>query len=393
MTDASMLALPDFNLPFLLQTDASGLGMGAVFSQGMKPITFFNKLYAPKMLASSTYLRELHAITTAVKKWHQYLMGHFFIIQTDHKPLKELMSQAIQTPEQQVYLVKLLGFNYEIQHKPGHLNVVVDALSRVHEDSVQCLVISIPQPVLLQKLRDKLPLHSRFLELKEKIKATPTSLPDFSISQDLILYKGKIWLPPQCEFIQLLLMEFYESPIGGHMGVKRTLARLQQIFFWDSMASDVATLVKQCLICHQIKYVPKKPGGLLQPIPPPHRIWEDLSMDFVCGLPPSDGYTVIFVVVDRFSKGAHFRALPSSYTAYQVARLFVTLVAKLHGMPKSIISDRDPIFLSKFWQALFKACGTKLRMSTAYHPKSDGQTEVVNRTLQQYLMAFVHTKP
>lgn len=166
------------------------------------------------------------------------------------------------------------------------------------------------------------------------------------------------------------------------MGIKKTLARLQQNFYWDSMAHDVSEFVKQCLICQQVKTVNKKPGGLLQPIPPPTRVWEDLSMDFVCGLPLSDGYTVIFVVVDRFSKGAHFGALPSSYTAYKVARMFISMVAKHHGMPKSIISDRDPIFISKFWQALFKACGTRLRMSTTYHLESDGQTEVLNRTLQ-----------
>lgn len=100
MTDASMLALPDFDKPFLLQTDASRIGMGSVFSQGTKPIAFFSKLFTPRMFNSSAYLKELHAITTAVKKWRRYLLGHFFVIQTDHKPLKELMSQSIQTPEQ-----------------------------------------------------------------------------------------------------------------------------------------------------------------------------------------------------------------------------------------------------------------------------------------------------
>jgi len=116
------------------------------------------------------------------------------------------------------------------------------------------------------------------------------------------------------------------------------------------MAADVTEFVRKCLICQQIKYIPKRLGGLLQPIPPPSRLWEDLSMDFVCGLPNSEGYTVIMVVVDRFSKGAHFGAIPTSHSAYKVAKLFVTLVAKLHGMPRNIISDRDPILLSRFWQ-------------------------------------------
>lgn len=177
------------------------------------------------------------------------------------------------------------------------------------------------------------------------------------------------------------------------MGVKKTLARIKENFYWESLAADVADFVKECLICQQVKYVPRKLGGLLQPIPCPQQVWEDLSMDFVYGLPTSEGNSVILVVVDRFSKGAHFGSLSGSYTAFKVARLFVFLVTKLHGMPRSIISDRDPIFVSKFWQKLFKACGTRIRMSTAYHPESDGQTEVVNRTLQQYLHAFAHDKP
>lgn len=165
------------------------------------------------------------------------------------------------------------------------------------------------------------------------------------------------------------------------MGTKKTLARLQENFYWTNMSLSVTAFVKECVPCQQTKYVIKRPADLLQPLPLPHRIWEDLSMDFVGGLPPSEGHSIIFVVVDRLSKGAHFGTLAHPYTTYKVAQLFIMLVSKLHGMPRSIVSDRDPIFLSRFWQELFKACGTHLKMSTAYHPETDGQTEVVNRTL------------
>ena len=116
-------------------------------------------------------------------------------------------------------------------------------------------------------------------------------------------------------------------------------------------------------------------------------------MDFITSLPPSQGYTVIFVVVDRFAKGAHFGALPFHFSAHKVAILFLDMVCKLHDLPHSIVSDRDPIFISRFWQELFTKCGTKLRMSTSYHPQTDGQTEVLNRTLEQYLRCFVHKTP
>jgi len=132
---------------------------------------------------------------------------------------------------------------------------------------------------------------------------------------------------------------------------------------------------------------------LLSPLPVPTRPWEDLSLDFIVGLSSYKGNTTILVVVDRFSKGIHLGLLPSQYIAYQVATLFLDILAKLHGMPQSLVSDRDPLFISKFWQELFKLSGTKLRLSLACHPQSDGQTEVMNRIIEQFLRAFVHHRP
>lgn len=132
--------------------------------------------------------------------------------------------------------------------------------------------------------------------------------------------------------------------------------------------------------------------GLLCPLPVPHHPWEDLSLDFITGLPPYHGNSVILVVVDRFSKGIHLGMLPSSHTAHAVASLFMDIVGKIHGLPRSLVSDRDPLFVSKFWQELFQLSGTQLRMSSAYHPQSDGQTEVLNKIIEQYLRAFVHRR-
>ena len=149
----------------------------------------------------------------------------------------------------------------------------------------------------------------------------------------------------------------------------------------------------QCLECQLTKYEAKKASGFLCPLPVPHQPWVDLSLDFIVGLPAYQGNTVILVVVDRFSKGIHLGMLPISHTAHMVASLFVNIVVKLHGLPQSLVSDRDPLFISRFWQEHFLLSGTLLRMSSAYHPQSDGQTEVLNRVIEQYLLAFVHRRP
>lgn len=131
MTRAPVLSTPDFNIPFVLETDASAVAIRAVLIQQQHPIAYYSKVLCPRLRRASAYVRELHAITFAVRKWRHYLLGTSFTILTDHKSLKDLMSQVIQTPKQQTYLVKLLGYDYEIRYKPGVSNVVADALSRL----------------------------------------------------------------------------------------------------------------------------------------------------------------------------------------------------------------------------------------------------------------------
>jgi hypothetical protein len=251
----------------------------------------------------------------------------------------------------------------------------------------------VPHFVFLNELKTQLSNNQEFQQLKLKIAQQPASYIEYQEHQDLIFFKEKIWLPRDFPLKDRILNEFHNSPISGHMGVDKTFHRLQANFFWQGMRQDIRKYIAQCSVCQSTKYETKKPGGFLQPLPVPSGIWEDLSLDFITGLPPSHGCTTILVVVDRFSKGAHFGALPPTYTAYKVAQLFLDMVCKHHGVPRSLVSDRDPIFISQFWRELFKLSGTQLRMSTAYHPETDGQTEVLNRSLEQYLRAFVHHKP
>lgn len=192
--------------------------------------------------------------------------------------------------------------------------------------------------------------------------------------------------------IPSLLLEYHATPLGGHLGIAKTTHRLESNFFWKSLKADVKRFIKECVTCQQNKNLHTRPSGLLQSLPAPENVWEDLSMDFITHLPPSHGFTAILVVVDRYSKGIHLGALPTGFTAFKVATLFMEIVCKLHGFPKSIVSDHDLVFVSNFWKELFHLSGTRLRLSTAYHPQSNGQTEVLNRVLGQYLRCFVHDR-
>lgn len=163
--------------------------------------------------------------------------------------------------------------------------------------------------------------------------------------------------------------------------------------YWPCLKKDIKTFVAECQECQHNKYETLSPRVYCSLCPFPKKVWNDISINFIVGLPLCKGKFVIFVVVDRLTKYANFMALAHSFTALTVTQVFVENVFKLHGMPPTIVSDRDAIFLSHFWKEFFKLQGSKLYMSSGYHPQSDGQTDVVNRCLETYLRCFVGSQP
>lgn len=280
----------------------------------------------------------------------------------------------IQTPEQHWYLAHLLGYDYSIQYRAGKTNAAADALSRrLEHHPDQLFLLTIPNFLSLQELKKELSVNPTFVDYHRRIQANPQKHPDCSISQDFILQNGCIWLPKGSQFISTILAKFHNTLIGGHMGIVKTMARIGENFVWPSMKKDVQLYISTCLVCQQTKNDHQKRVGLLCPLPIPTRPWEDLSLDFIVGLPPCRGNSAVLVIFDRFSKGVHLGSLPAQHTAFEVARLFMEISGKIHGPPRILVSDRDPLFISHFWQELFKLSGTTLKMSTAYHPQTDGQ--------------------
>jgi transposase InsO family protein len=194
---------------------------------------------------------------------------------------------------------------------------------------------------------------------------------------------------PDNDDLKLRLIRLvHDSPAGGHPGRSKTLELLSRVYYWPKIYESVRRYIASCYICQRSKASREAYNGLLRPLPIPERRWQDLSVDFIVDLPDSRGYTNILVVVDRLTKMRHLIAC-SDISAPTVARLFLDNVWKLHGLPDSIISDRGTQFTSAFWNELTKRLRINARLSTAFHPESDGQTERVNGVLEQYLRAYV----
>jgi len=212
----------------------------------------------------------------------------------------------------------------------------------------------------------------------------------WTIVDHLLLKEGKVFVPSSYPAVSSLL-EFAHGM--GHEGIQKTLHRLRSDFYIPSDRRLVLDFVRNCEVCQRNKTEHPRPGGLLQPLDIPSAVWADVAMDFIEALPRVNGKTVILTVVDRFSKYAHFIPLSHPYTAASVAKAFFQDIGRLHGMPSSIVSDRDPVFTSTFWKELFALAGVHLNFTSAFHPQSDGQSEATNKIIAMYLRCLSGDRP
>ncbi|KAL0556468.1 hypothetical protein IC582_004982 [Cucumis melo] len=328
LVTAPVLTVPNGYGSFVIYSDASKKGLGCVLMQQGKVVAYASRQLKSHEQNYPTHDLELAVVVFALKIWRHYLYCEKIQIFTDHKSLKYFFTQKELNMRQRRWLELVKDYDCEILYHPSKANVVADARRLVETGQGE----------------------------------------DFSISSDDgLMFEGRLCVLEDSAVKTELLTEAHSSPFTMHPRSTKMYQDLRSVYWWRNMKREVADFVNRCLVCQQVKAPRQRPTGLLQPLNVLGWKWESVSMNFITGLPRTlKGYTVIWVVVDRLTKSAHFVSGKSTYTA-----------------------NRDACFTSKFWKGLQLALGTRLDFSTTFHPQTDGQTERLNQILEDMLRACV----
>lgn len=406
MTKAPILQVVDVDQPFRVETDASGFGVGAALLQRNAagewyPIAFHSRKMKPAERNYPVHEQELLALIEALKTWRHYLHGSAFHAHTDHRTLQFFQGQPNLSGRQARWSEILQEYDVVIEYKPGTTNIVADSLSR--RPDLQLANVTVTEHAYLDSIRNSYADDPDFGDIYKCLSHDPPRVPPakrhayarYRWRDGFLYYKDdRICVPRIAQLRQNILHDHHDAPIAGHLGVDKTYLAIRRHFHWPALYNTVYRYVTSCDACQRNKDINRRPAGLLQPLDIPTRPWESVSMDFITHLPRTNtGHDALFVVVDRFSKQLHAIATTGTATASDTAHLYFKNVFRHHGLPRSIVSDRDPRFTSRFWRALFRYTGTQLAMSTANHPQTDGQTERANRTLEEMLRNVIGRQP
>ncbi|MCO5575130.1 hypothetical protein L7F22_028927 [Adiantum nelumboides] len=379
----SVLALSDLSKPFEVQCDACGDCLRAILLQEGHAIAYESHRLNSDEQILGIYEKELFAVLHALDSWKHYLLGTPFILQTDHQSLKYFMTQTKLFDKQMRWANFLSRFNFHIAHIAGKHNQVANALSRRPKVDV----VSIATHNYLFSMIIEYAIDPYFKYVISAIALGKNEEP-FTLQDGYLLHGNRLCITRSLR--EKVMFESHAPPYVGHRGIQTTMRAIETYFYWPTMKRDIQDYVSKCVVCQKTKYDRGKQPGFLQPLPILDSPWESISMDFIIGLPKSiQGNIGIWTIVNRFSKQAHFILIKKTIKAHQMATLFISQIFKYHGLPTSIVSDKDPSMTSNFWKGLFDNLGTRLNFSSAYHPQTDGQSEIANLTVLDLLKAYV----
>lgn len=420
LTTSPVLLHPDPQKPFIVECDASNFAVGSILSQKdeegkLHPVAYYSRSLHDAELNYSITEKELLAIRSAFITWRHLLLGakHKITVYTDHRNLIYTLGGKIGNQRQHRWHLFFQEYNFQLIYRQGTKNGKPDSLSR-RPDYMTKPEVNEDEFILDIKSVKEIPsfvgVMSSFIdEIIEATKEDETAkniylyfdknnakqgyfykpfrkMNKFKIKNNMILYNDLIYIPEKLRL--KVLTRYHEEPAAGHLGIRRTEEIISRNFWWPKMHKDVADFINSCEVCARSKVTRHKTYGLLNPLETPDRPWRSIEIDFLCGLPNSNNYSVIMVVVDRFSKMIHLIPFKDIPDAKSTAKAFLQSIFRIHGLPSDIYTDRGSQFTSALWQNLMEELGIKSKIATTDHHETVGQVERVNSYIEQYLRCY-----
>lgn len=395
-----------------VETDASGFASGGVLSQleedgKWHPVAFISKSFSVTKRNYDIHDREMLAIIRALDEWRHYLEGATYVVEiwTDHKNLEYSMTNQKLNRRQARWALFLSRFDFILKHRPGKSMGKPDALSRRSDfdrgesDNMDTTLLKPEffkvnamrqtgeviaegsEKSILSKIRKSKAYDESVAKAIEELKRSPTNRlheEEWSLDQELILFNGKVYVPKDMAIRTEIVKLCHDSTIAGHPGRFKTLELISRNYWWPGMSKFVAAYIKGCEMCQRTKTFPSQPAGKLQLDDLPERPWQKTTADFITDLPECQGYDSILIVLYRMIKEAHFIPCNKSIGSLGLAALYRDNVWKLHGLQDSITSDHGPQFAAQLMKDLNSFLNIETKLSTAYHPQTDSQTERTN---------------
>ncbi|KAI7936485.1 hypothetical protein MJO29_015788 [Puccinia striiformis f. sp. tritici] len=443
--DAPLLQHFDFAKKRVLFVDSSKYALAAVLCQAgddgvLRPVSFLSRKFTPQELIWQVHDQELFAVVSAFHEWRAWLIDieEPVLVMSDHANLKYFMDNQKLSDQQACWAAFLVSFKFIIQHVSGKDNLADPATRRpdfvsgdeIHETHRQ-FFLQEPAGLRLSdsSLDDETTLNVADIEASVDSSGSPSAAlipPEFAIDltdstfcppspqlrrllqeayrRDLpvtnddddspLVFEQGLWWLKDCIFVPptlrpALLRVFHDDISAGHVGLLKTLQNSTRSLTWPGIRKDVIQYTKSCVSCQRAKHSNQRPPGLMIPLSVPEHPWSIIGVDFIVKLPISSSFDSILVIVDHFSKAAHFIPACETWSTEDFASCFLDRFVSYHGLPNKIVSDQGPIFVSKFWTEVQRLLRIKPAPSTAYHPRTDGQTERTNQTIETYLRHFL----